>query len=121
MSENVTRIRDYSGDVRQRITALETQMVNIANNVEKIEGRVDFHYQTLHSRISDMRDEIRAEIDIKHEKLIEKLDEHAKKESEENKSMSSKISGLEKWRWMLMGGAVVVGYIIAHIKLDKLL
>jgi predicted nucleic acid-binding Zn-ribbon protein len=121
MSDNVTRIRDYGGDVRQRIASLETQMLNVAHSVEKIETRVDTHYQTLHSRISDMRDELRQDIDDKHEKLIAKLDEHAKSESETNKSMSTKISAMEKWRWMIMGGAIVVGYIIAHVKLDKLI
>lgn len=120
MAENVTRIRDFGGDVKQRIASLETQMVNIAHNVEKIETRVDTHYQTLHSRISDMRDELRQDIDEKHEKLMEKLDEHAKSESETNKTMSGKISAMEKWRWTIMGAAGVVGYVLAHMKLEKL-
>ena len=120
MAENVTRIRDFGGDVKQRIASLETQMVSIAHNVEKIEARVDTHYQTLHSRISDMRDELREDIDQKHEKLMEKLESHAKSESETNEHMASKISGLEKWRWFLMGGAVVVGYILAHVKIERL-
>jgi hypothetical protein len=35
-------------------------------------------------------------------------------------SVSDRISILEKWRFMIFGGAVVIGYILAHIKLDKL-
>lgn len=120
MAENVTRIRDFGGDVKQRIASLETQMVTIAHNMEKIETRVDTHYQTLHSRISDMRDELRSDIDEKHEKLMDKLDQHAQSENKTNEEMASKISGLEKWRWFLMGGAAVVGYILAHVKVDKL-
>ena len=120
MAENVTRIRDFGGDVKQRIASLETQMLAVAHNVEKIEARVDDHYQTLHSRISDMRDELRQDIDEKHEKLMNKLDDHAKSETETNKSMSSKIAELQKWRWMIMGGAAVMGYIFAHIKIEKL-
>ena len=120
MAENVTRIRDFGGDVKQRIASLETQMVSIAHNVEKIETRVDTHYQTLHSRISDMRDELRNDIDEKHEKLMSKLDDHAKSEAETNKTMSGKISAMEKWRWTIMGAAGVVGYVLAHMKLEKL-
>lgn len=120
-TESVTRIRDFSGDVKSRIASLETQMVNVADDVRRIDGRVDTQYQQLHSRISDLRDDIRNEIDEKHERLITKLDEHSKAEAENNKSMSSKISAMEKWRWMIMGGAIVVGYILAHVKLEKLL
>ena len=31
-----------------------------------------------------------------------------------------KIQTIEKWRWMIMGGALVVGYVLAHLKLEKL-
>jgi hypothetical protein len=27
---------------------------------------------------------------------------------------------IEKWRWMIMGGALVVGYVLAHIKMENL-
>lgn len=120
MAENVTRIRDYSSDVKQRIAALETQMNIVARDVEKIESKIDQQYEQLHSRISDMKDEIRHEIDDKHEKLIQKLDAHSKTEALNNDTMEKKISGLEKWRWFLMGGAAVVGYILAHVKIEKL-
>lgn len=121
MSETVTRIRDFSGDMKSRVASLETQVVNITEDVKRIETRVDGQYQQLHSRISDLRDDIRHEIDDKHERLITKLDEHAERESVANNEMRSKISSMEKWRWMIMGGAVVVGYILAHVKLEKLL
>lgn len=119
MPEIVTRIRDT--DMRSRLASLETQVINIAEDVRRIETRVDGQYQQLHSRISDMRDEIRSEIDDKHERVVQKLDEHTKAEAEANKEMNEKIGGMERWRWLIMGGAIVVGYILAHVKLDKLL
>ena len=107
--------------MRSRLASLETQVINIAEDVRRIDTRVDGQYQQLHSRISDMRDEIRDEIDSKHERLVEKLDEHTKSENAANKEMNEKIGKMEKWRWLIMGGATVVGYILAHVKLDKLL
>ena len=35
-------------------------------------------------------------------------------------SVSTRIGVLEKWRWMIFGGAIVVGYLLAHIRIDKL-
>jgi predicted RNase H-like nuclease (RuvC/YqgF family) len=107
--------------MKSRVATLETQVSNIAEDVRRIETRVDGQYEQLHARISDLREDIRTEIDTKHEKLIQKLDEHNKSEKEENDRLSSKISSMEKWRWMIMGGAIVVGYILAHLKLEKLL
>lgn len=120
-TDSVIRVRDFSGDVQARIASLETQVVNIAEDVRRIESRVDSQYQQLHSRISDLKDGIRQEIDEKHERVILKLEEHSKIEAENNKAMADKMSSMEKWRWMIMGGAVVVGYILAHIKIEKFL
>lgn len=35
-------------------------------------------------------------------------------------NVSHRLSVLEKWRWMIFGGAIVVGYILAHVRIDKL-
>ena len=34
--------------------------------------------------------------------------------------MSNRVDVLERWRWMIVGAAVVIGYILAHVRLDKL-
>ncbi len=72
MSDNVTRIRD--SDVRARVTVLETQMQSILNNVEKLETKMEGQYLTLHSRISDLRDDITSVVEIKNDRIIEKLE-----------------------------------------------
>lgn len=118
MAEQVTRIRDH--DTRERVTVLETQMMAVATNVEKLEQRVEGQYQTLHSRISDMRDDLRNEIDKQHTETTTMLKEHMDAELQHHEAMREKISSIEKWRWMIMGAAGVVGYILAHIRLDKI-
>lgn len=119
MAESVTRIRDH--DTRERVTVLETQMMAVSTTMEKLETKVEGQYQTLHSRISDMREDIRSEIDKKHNATAQMLQQHMDAEMEHHKSIQDKVSSLDKWRWMMMGGAAVIGYVIAHIKLDKLL
>ena len=75
----------------------------------------------MHHRISDMRDDLRNDIDTKHEKIIDKLDLQTKASTEQHKAIADKISSIEKWRYMMVGGSIVMGYILAHIKLDKLI
>ena len=118
MADNVTRLRDT--DVKARVTVLETQMLGVAHSVEKIEQKMEGQYQTLHSRISDLRDDITSVVEIKNDRIIEKLEEQATESTKQHKALSERLIDLEKWRWMLIGGAIVVGYIIAHIKIDKL-
>ncbi len=35
-------------------------------------------------------------------------------------TMDNRLSVVEKWRWMLLGAAAVAGYIIAHIRIERL-
>ena len=104
-----------------RVSVLETQVDTIAGNVIKLEQKIDSNYATLHHRISDLRDDLRNDIDTKHEKIIDKLDSQTKASTEQHKAIAEKISSIEKWRYMMVGGSIVIGYIIAHIKLDKLI
>lgn len=107
-------------DASVRISVLENRMDSLHNNVEKLEEKIDHNYATLHSRISDLRDDVTASIETKHEKLIEKLDYQARSSTDQHKAIADKVQQLEKWRWMLMGGAAVVGYFLAHLKFENL-
>lgn len=76
-------------------------MIDTQSRIAVLENKVQF--------VVDELKEIRAEQKEQHQCLMEKFD-----------SVSNRISILEKWRFMIFGGAVVIGYILAHIKLDKL-
>lgn len=118
MADNVTRVR--SNDTVSRVAVLESQMESIGHNIERLEQKVEGQYETLHSRISDMRDDMHREIGEKHDIVIAKLDETKKASSDQHKAIAEKVAEQERWRYLLIGGAIVLGYVIAHIKLEKL-
>jgi len=64
------------------------------------------------SRIAVMEHEIKdVKKDIEH--LSEKVDSN-------HKEIVKKISEIEKFRWMMVGGSVIIGYVIGHLKLERL-
>jgi len=71
------------------------------------------------SRIAVLENEVR--------NVVEELKEFRKEQKDNYNCLmqkfdgiSTRISVLEKWRWMIFGGAIVVGYILAHIRIDKI-
>ena len=108
-------------ETETRVSVLETQVDTIVGSVTKLEQKIDSNYATLHHRISDLRDDLRNDIDTKHEKIIDKLDSQTMASTEQHKAIAEKISSIEKWRYMMVGGSIVMGYILAHIKLEKLI
>lgn len=103
-----------------RVSVLESQVQVLSSNIEKLDKKVEVQYQTLHSRISDLRDDLRDDFESRQEKIISKIDEHNATSNAQLNLIKDKIIDLEKWRWMIMGAAVVVGFLIAHVKLNVL-
>ena len=106
-------------DNNTHISILENDVSHLSGTLEKLEGKIDSNYATLHSRISDLRDDLRTDFENKQERVISKIEEHSTASTEHNKELNFRIDTLEKWRWMMMGGALVFGYVLAHIKLEN--
>jgi len=93
MATNTTSIQQ----IKQAETDIAVLQVRFTNLDEKIDDlKVD---------ISD----IRAEIKDNSEKSTALIKDFQADNIKSHKEMSSKISNLEKWRWMIMGAGIVIG------------
>lgn len=112
--------KENLNDTNVRLSVLENNVDIVTQKVEKLETKMENNYATLHHRISEMRDDLRTDFENKNEKIISKLEEHNENSLIQNNLLQEKINKFEKWRWFIMGGAAVIGYMIAHIKIDRL-
>jgi chromosome segregation ATPase len=76
------------------IAVLQVQVQNITNDISEIKA--------------DIKD-VNACIARNNEDTHQLLKEMKDASAGAHKSMSDKISALEKWRWMMMGAGVVIG------------
>ena len=100
----------------ERIAKLEAQVEGIKEDVAAVKQDI----KELHSRITTTTREITDHID-------RKIDDLAKSDADQHTAMSKKIDSmkdridlLERWKWMIVGGAIALGYALSHINLlDK--
>ena len=95
----------------ERIARLETQVEGIKTDVAAVKSDI----KELHSRITTGNREIM-------DKLDEKIDELAHSDKEQHDVMTKTMNAikdrvdiLEKWRFMIVGGAIVLGYMVGHM------
>jgi predicted nucleic acid-binding Zn-ribbon protein len=93
MVTNTTSVQQ----LKQAETDIAVLQVRFTNLDEKIDD--------LKSDISDIREEIKDTS----EKSMTLIKEFQADNIKSHKEMSSKISNLEKWRWMIMGAGLVIG------------
>lgn len=92
------------------------------NNLEKVHDRTDDDIKELHSRITTVSREICEKIDQVEQMIEEKLKQSADSATRQHNEikaeietkinvLSGRVSVLETWRWLIIGGATVVGYL----------
>ena len=95
----------------ERVARLEAQVEGIKTDVAAVKSDI----KELHSRITTGNREIM-------DKLDEKIDELAQSDKEQHDVMSKTMNAikdrvdiLERWRWMIVGGAIALGYVTGHM------
>ena len=70
-------------------------------------------YETLHKRVSDLRDELRDEITEANREILKEIKELREEQRAHAQEMSQRVSELERWKWIIVGAAAVLGFIFA--------
>tara|TARA_B100002019_G_C21251947_1_gene591629 strand:+ start:1553 stop:1831 length:279 start_codon:yes stop_codon:yes gene_type:complete len=81
---------------------MSEQEVNLFEYVDRLRIESKREHERLHERISDMKDE-----------LLNEIKEMRKEQQEINHRMDDRVTKLERWKWSIVGGAIVVGFILA--------
>ena len=108
----------------ERIAKLEAQVEVIKEDVSELKGDV----KELHSRITTGNREIIEKIDQMEGRMEERMKKGAESATKQHadievsikadiKQIKDRVDVLERWRWMIVGAAIVLGYLISHTEL----
>ena len=111
-------------EMAERIAKLEAQVEVIKEDVSELKGDV----KEIHSRITTGNREIIEKIDQMEGRMEERMKKNSESSSKQHseievnikadiKQIKERVDTLERWRWMIVGGAVVFGYLMSHLEL----
>jgi len=106
----------------ERIAKLEAQMDALKEDVQEVKHDI----KEIHSRITTSNREIVDKIDDMQTRIEHKMqanaqisqDQHAeikKDVVQDLEKMNARVSSLEQWKWYVIGGAAVLGFLLGHI------
>jgi chromosome segregation ATPase len=82
-------------------------------NHEKQLNQWTHQYETLHERINSSRKEYSVELEKSHSILLDHLESLQAAQGSHHKEISNRVDRLERWKYLVIGGAVAIGYIIS--------
>ena len=74
----------------------------------------------LYKKMNENTKEVIEKLEDMEERIELKLKEHSDKSIAQHKSISDRLSILENWKWMVIGGAIVFGFLLKHLDVIKL-
>ena len=103
------------------------KITDVMNKFDKIiavqESKLETHGKSIeivHKRIDDMKDELHDEFNNHYHSILEEIKELQKSQKRHASEMSKRVDALEKWRYIVMGGAVALGFLLSKVPFEAL-
>tara|TARA_Y100000114_G_scaffold46685_1_gene42498 strand:- start:39 stop:449 length:411 start_codon:yes stop_codon:yes gene_type:complete len=108
LDKAIDKIADVSSSLHTIMAVHEEKLMRQEEALDGQEKEFRENIQELHSRISNNADKT-----TKHMNEMERrISDELQKIREE---LSNRVGVLEKWRWVIIGGSIVVGFIITKL------
>jgi ribosomal protein L19E len=124
IDDAIEKMAEVSNSISKMLIVHENKLQNHDQMIDGIklamsERKLDFEKQidTLHKRITDMKDENHIEREKYHKELLAALKDIA----DSQRTLDGRITTLENWKWYVLGAAGTVGFLLAEVPWDKFL
>lgn len=118
LSQSIEKIEEMSLHLVKMITLHEQRHSQhdrseseLKNDIKELHSRVTTQTRELHDKIDNVEQHITNRIDALRAELLEM------KESGKRDDLDNKVEIINKWRWMVVGGAVVAGWILGNLNI----
>tara|TARA_B100001063_G_C16253682_1_gene306545 strand:+ start:49 stop:459 length:411 start_codon:yes stop_codon:yes gene_type:complete len=104
----IEKIAEVSSSLHTVIAVHEEKLARQEETLEESEKQLRVNVQELHSRITTNAKETSQHMSEMERRLLEELQTI-------RKEMSNRVGMLEKWKWVIVGGSIVAGFIVQKI------
>jgi chromosome segregation ATPase len=121
LSESISKLQEVNANILRMITIHEHRH----EQHERAETEVKDDIKELHSRITTVNREIHERIDEVERHISERIDalrsdliQHKKEEG--SNVVGDTLKEIDKYKWMILGAAIAIGWIIGNVNLGVL-
>ena len=115
----IEKIADVSTSLHTIMAVHEEKLIRQEEALEDQEKEFRDTVQELHSRITTNAKETTVHMGEMERRLTDAMNEHNRKETEQflklREDLQTRVGILEKWRHLIIGGAIVIGFILQKL------
>lgn len=115
----IEKIADVSQSLHTIMAVHEEKLMRQEEALDEQEKKLQENIMELHSRITSNAKEQTHQMSEMERRMIQAMKEHNRSETEEfqklRTELQSRVGVLEKWRHLIIGGAIVIGFILQRL------
>ena len=118
IASNLSRmvsLQEQRIEVQEKITQ-EVQGVLEKRRLEHVEDTKE-----LHSRITTVNRELTQKIEDSEKRILAELHSMREELRKDDRTFGEKLAGIESWKYMMVGGLMVITWVLARLDISKLL
>jgi len=119
LDKAIEKIADVSTSLHTIMAVHEEKLIRQEEALDDQEKKLQQNIMELHSRITSNAKEQTQLMGEMERRLVDAMKEHNRTESQEFQSLRNELQNrvgvLEKWRHLIIGGAIVVGFILQRL------
>ena len=115
----IEKIAEVSSSLHTIMAVHEEKIIRQEEALDEQEKKLSTNIMELHSRVTANAKETHQAMGEMERRLVDAMNEHNKRETEQfqnlREELSSRVGILEKWRYLIIGGSIVVGFALTEI------
>ena len=112
----IDKIADATNGISQILAVHASEIKDTELDLVERKRLAEKEVDLLHKRISQKDAENKETAEFHHNTLMTFLKEHDERSEQYITKMNDRITTLEKWKWVMLGGATVVGFLLAELE-----
>lgn len=117
VSSTVSQLLAVQGN---RLEFQEKVQERLEKMVEDRRSETDKNIKDVYIRIEKVERDLQEDMDDAYNKIAKKIEELSKEGTDQHKALTDRMTRMEKWMWMLIGGGIVIGTLFNHINLPAI-
>ena len=100
-----------------QVDAIKEDVAEVKSDIKELHSRVTTQTREIVEKMDDMQTRLEHRMNAQSEMSKQQHDEMKNELQKDVKEIADRVDVLERWRWMIVGGAIALGYIMGHIQI----
>lgn len=115
IDNTVAEIARSSAEITRLLAVHDSRI----NNLELGTQANTTDVRDVYRKMNENTKEILTKIDEMEVRIEDKIKEHTEKSTSNHKAISDRLTTLENWRWLVVGAAMGLGFLLEHLDVFK--